>query len=179
MAEALHAKPAGKVTEVFPEGKERQGAYKALENGLINPDALEWARNLACARRMEELGGTIVVSVDKTSIQLSDREGVRNFGGVGNWRFGTRGVQVITGLALDGEGAPLGVLYQRISARRGSTSPKRKPGHKSRTRERDRRPPSKRESIVWVEAMLQLHTFAAEHAPSARVWFQLDRWVSG
>jgi len=175
MAEALHAKPAGKVTEVFPKGKERQGAYKALENGLINADALELARNVACARRMQELGGTFVVAVDRTSVLLSDREGVRNFGGVGNWKWGTRGVQVMTGLALDAGGAPLGVLHQKIWARPGSTSPKRKPGHPSRKRERDPRPPEMRESFLWAETLRQLYTLTAEHAPRAQIWFQLDR----
>lgn len=163
------------MTSVFPRGKQRQAAYKALENGMIQPEAMELARNEACARRMQELGGVCVVAVDKTSIRLSDREGVRNFGSVGNRKWGTRGVQVITSLALDGQDAPLGVLSQKMWKRSETPSPRRKPGHKSRKRERDRRPPSRRESNYWVEAMQQAHETAAEHAPDAKVWFQVDR----
>jgi hypothetical protein len=174
MAEMLLERPGGTVTRVFPKGPQRQGAYKALENGLIRAEELELTRNVACAERMQELGGLVVVPVDKMSIQLSDREGVRNFGSVGNRTCGTRGVQAITGLALDAEGAPLGVAHQMMWPRSEEPSPKRRPG-KNRKRERDRRPPSERESAYWVEVMRRIHELTVEHAPNAREWFQLDR----
>lgn len=175
MAARLEEQPAGTVTGVYPKGAEREGAYRLLENRRIEAEALERARNLGCAARMEELGGLFLVPVDKTSIQLSDREGVRNFGSVGNRRYKKRGVQVITALSLDAQGAPLGVLHQEMWARGETRSPPRRPGHKSRKRERDRRPPKERESMRWVEGMRAAHAVAQQHAPSARLWFLLDR----
>lgn len=175
MAARLEEQPAGTVTGVYPQGAEREGAYRLLENGRVDAEALERARNLGCASRMEELGGVFLVPLDKTSIQLSDREGVRDFGSVGNRRYDKRGVQALTALALDAEGAPLGVLYQEMWARGETQSPPRRPGHRSRKRDRDRRPPEARESMRWVDAMRAAHALAQQHAPSARLWFQLDR----
>jgi hypothetical protein len=175
MASRLGANPGGPVAQVYPKGKEREAAYRLLESPYVRVEALERARDVACMRRMEERGGTLAVPVDKTSIQLSDRAGERNFGSVGNRRLGSRGVQVITGLALDAAGAPLGVAHQVSWARSETPSPPRLVGHKSRKRERDRRPPDERESMRWVDVLTEIHALAQEYAPSARLWFQLDR----
>lgn len=171
----LEANPGGSVAQVYPKGREREGAYRWLESPYVCIEVLERTRDIACMRRMEALGGTFVVPVDKTSIQQSDRTGERNFGSVGNRRLGSRGVQVITGLALDDEGAPLGVAHQMLWARSETPSPPRRSGHKSRKRVRDWRPPEERESMRWVEVLAEVHALAQEHAPSARLWFQLDR----
>ncbi len=175
MASRLEASPGGPVAKVYPEGKEREGAYRLLESPYVRVEELERARDVACMRRMQALGGTFAVPVDKTSIQLSDREGERNFGSVGNRRHGSRGVQVITGLALDAAGAPLGVAHQVLWARSETPSPARVAGHKSRKRKRDRRSPDERESMRWVDVLAQIHELAQEHAPRAQLWFQLDR----
>lgn len=174
MMSRLEANPGGPVAQVYPKGRERQAAYKWLENPFVRVAALERARNVACMRRMA-LGGTFAVPVDKTSIHLSDRVGERDFGSVGNRRLGSRGVQVITGLALNAAGAPLGVAHQLLWARSETPSPPRRPGHKSRKRERDRRPPDERESMRWVKVLAEIHALGQEHAPNARLWFQLDR----
>lgn len=163
------------VTKVFPRGAGREGAYRLLENDCVEIEELERTREVACMGRMERLGGTILVAVDKASIQLSDREGVRNFGSVGSRGQGCRGVQVLTGLALDEEGTPLGLAHQALWARSETPSPKRRPGDKNRKRERDRRPPQERESSRWADGLRQVHVLAQAHAPSARPWFQLDR----
>lgn len=175
MVERLEANPGGPVAQVYPKGREREAAYRWLESPFVRAEELERVRDVACMRRMEARGGTFVVPVDKTSIQLSDRLSERNFGSVGNRRLGSRGVQVITGVALDAAGAPLGVAHQMLWARSETPSPPRRPGHKSRKRERDRRPPDERESMRWVDVLTEIHALAQEHAPSARLWFQLDR----
>ncbi len=77
MVSQLEEKPGGKITDVFPRGAAREAAYRCLENEHVKPEELERARNVACMGRMERLGGTIVVAVDRASIQLSDRDGVR------------------------------------------------------------------------------------------------------
>lgn len=175
MAAAVLERPAGTVTGVFGPGAEREGAYRFLENDRNEPTQMEHARDVACARRAAECGGIIVVPVDKTSVQLSDRTGTRDFGSVGTRRSGARGVQVVTALPLDLEGAPLGIAFQKRWARSETPSPRRKEGHPSRRRERDRRPPEERESFAWIEVLLAAEAVLAEHAPGALPWFQGDR----
>jgi hypothetical protein len=175
MASQLEAHPGGRLTKVYPRGAAREAAYRLLENEQVDVEELERARGVACMQRMQRQGGTILVALDKASIQLSDREGVRGFGAVGSRCLGARGVQVLTGLALDGEGAPLGVAHQDLWARSETPSPARRPGHKSRKRERDKRPPEARESMRWAMSMRAMHALAVQHAPGVELWFQLDR----
>lgn len=163
------------ITVVYPKGAQREGAYRALENAHMSVVELERTRDVACMQRMEVQGGTCMVVLDKTSIQLADREGERNFGAVGNRRYGAQGVQVLTGLALDGVGAPLGVAHQQLWARGESSSPPRVPGHASRKRKRDTRTPEERESHLWVVAMREVHELAEHEAPHVRLWFHIDR----
>lgn len=180
IASQLERHPGGQVAKVYPRGAGREGTYRLLWNEYVAVDALERARDIAAMRRMAEHGGTIVVALDRASIQLSDREGVRDFGSVGNRTFGSRGVQVLTALPLDREGAALGVAHQQLWARSETPSPARRPG-KNRKRERDKRPANERESYRWAEVMREVHSLAQEHAPDVQLWFQLDRegdcWV--
>jgi hypothetical protein len=175
MAEGLEENPGGRVTDVYPEGAEREAAFRLLASPFVSPEELERTRGAACMQRLATLGGTFLVPVDKASIRLSDRLGDRDFGSVGKRSCGTRGVQVITGLALDAEGAPLGVAHQLLWARSETPSPPRRPKDRNRKRERDRRPAEDRESMRWVDVLEAVHDLAAEHAPNARLWFQLDR----
>jgi hypothetical protein len=167
--------PGGRVTDVYPQGAEREGAFRLLESAFVQVEELERVRGAACMQRMQQLGGTFLVPVDKASIRLSDRKGDRNFGSVGKRSNGSRGVQVITGLGLDAEGAPLGVVHQLLWPRSETPSPGRRPNNPNRKREKDRRPPVERESMRWVDVMNAIHSLGLENAPTARLWFQMDR----
>jgi hypothetical protein len=175
LVDAMAMRPAGTVTGVYGPGAEREAAYRLLENVHIDPLALERSRNIACARRMEESGGLVVVAVDQTSIKLSDRVAERDFGAVGSRTSGARGVHVMTALALDKEGAPLGILNQKVFARSEIRGPGRIPDHPNRKSKRDRRPPEERESMVWPKVLYEADAVAAEHTSTAVPWFQCDR----
>lgn len=175
MAARLLEQPAGTVSKVFGVDAEREGAYRFLRNDKVDADQLDLARNVACARRMEACGGVSLVAVDKTSLQLSDRTRTRDFGSVGARASEARGVQVITALALDEEGAPLGILKQEIWSRSEEPSPPRRAGHAKRKRVHDTRPPEERESWIWVTILQGLYALAREHAPNVQPWFQIDR----
>lgn len=174
LVDDMSTRPAGTVTGVYGPGAEREAAYRLLENVHIDPEALEHSRNVACARRMEEGGGLVVVAVDQTSIKLSDRVGERDFGAVGTRTSGARGVHVMTALALDNEGAALGILHQELFARSETRGPARIPDHPNRKAKRDRRAPEDRESMVWPNVLHAAQAVAAEHT-SAVPWFQCDR----
>lgn len=175
VAARLEEHPGGRVTDVYPEGAEREAAFRMLESAYVQVEELERTRGAACLQRMHHLGGTFLVPVDKASIRLSDRIGGRNFGSVGKRSNGSRGVQVITGLGLDAEGAPLGVAYQLLWPRSETPSPRRRPSHPSRKRVKDWRPAGERESMRWVDVMDAIYALAQENAPSVRLWFQMDR----
>jgi hypothetical protein len=124
IAAAVAARPAGTVTEVFDDGAEREGAYRWLSNEAVSAERL--TRAVGEATGQQCVGHSrIFVPVDGTSLSLTDRKGVRGLGGVGAWKDFGRGMQVVTALALDGHGVPLGVLAQSWWART-ERSPKRR-----------------------------------------------------
>lgn len=174
MADAVLANPGGTVTAAIGPGAARQGAYRRLESPHGDPESAAQARNIACARRMEAVGGVMVVAVDQTSIHLSDRTGERDFGSVGTRTSRARGVQAMVALALDPSASPLGVLGEVMFGRSDDPTPPRIPGHPNRKRAKDKRPPEERESIYWPELLSSATDVAVQHAPSATPWFQCD-----
>jgi hypothetical protein len=51
MAAGLCARPAGRLTRVYSEGAEREGAFRLVENDAVNPAEIARASHRATARR--------------------------------------------------------------------------------------------------------------------------------
>jgi hypothetical protein len=167
MAARAAVAPAGKISEVFCNPAERQGAYDFLESPHIRSDALIAALVRACADRCAEYP-FVFVPVDGTSLTLVDTERAKDFGAIGTYESGARGLKVIDAVAVSPQGVPLG-----IAALEWWTRPNERP------RERDRpnaaRKVKDKETQHWIEAVEYVSTSFAECAPSTRAWFQLDR----
>lgn len=161
IAAAVAARPAGTVTEVFDDGAEREGAYRWLSNEAVSAERL--TRAVGEATGQQCVGHSrIFVPVDGTSLSLTDRKGVRGLGGVGAWKDFGRGMQVVTALALDGHGVPLGVLAQSWWART-ERSPKRRSS---------RRKLAEKETRFLVQTLddaLQRVRSASPHTPAIAV----------
>jgi hypothetical protein len=162
----------GSIAQVFHHAKERQGAYRFVEQEPM-VDELERSRNVACAERMAEVGGTCIVAVDQTSVRAHDRRRARGFGSLGNRSNSWQGLQMMTALALKGPW-PLGVLAQVRWARSAVRSPIRKP-HNPTAPKRDPRPLSERESKYWPQTIKQALQAAQRDAPDVKVWLQCDQ----
>lgn len=165
--------PHGQVSKTISKDAEREGAYRFLENEKVSAEALERCRAVACSRRMEAVGGFIVIPVDQTSFHLHDKTGEAGFGSVGTRKGQSRGMHVVTALALTEPGVSLGVLAQRYFVRKEERSPIRKPGDRQTLY--DPRPRSQRESQHMLDVLDQALSVAREHAPSSVPWFQIDR----
>ncbi len=108
---------------------------------------------------------TVYVSVDGSSLSLTDHQGGRDVGGVGAWKDYGRGLQVVTALALDEHGVPLGVCGQQWWART-ERSPK-KPC--------DRRKLHEKETRFSVAALTQAAAHLRQDAPETHAIFIVDR----
>jgi hypothetical protein len=172
MAQRLADRPGGKLTKVFEFGAELHGAYRFIENDLVSSDEMERARGESCARRLTDSAVT-VVPIDQTSIKLAEQRKTENFGSVGTRSSGARGVQVMTALALDGEGVILGVLHQDRWLRSDERTPPRSQGRKGKRK--DKRPAEQRESYAWIRALDGCHAQQQQHAPEVRPWYQVDQ----
>lgn len=116
MATRVAEHPAGRVSEAIPSPKEQQGAYDWLESKQIEASKLivEVARITAarCA-----VGRSTPVVVDGSSLTITDGTGTKGLGSVGTASKHAKGLKVISALALDAHGAPLGALAQTWWAR--------------------------------------------------------------
>ena len=163
MAERAVERPGGKVTEVFTDRAERQGAYDFLENDAIHDrDILASIRAATVGRATESPGPTHVI-VDGTSVQVVDRARTKDFGGVGSTANGASGLKVVNAYAVDREGVPIGLVDQQWWAR----------GRLKKRRDCLRRPLDAKETRHWVEAIGVAS--AALRGASVPGWFQVDR----
>jgi Transposase DNA-binding len=157
-------RPAGRVTEVFTNSAERQGAYGLLESSAVSTGEIGTAIFEACARR--SAGEQYVVCpIDGTSLTLTESEGGKGFGPIGTRSQGARGLKVINAMVLSSEGVPLGISSQQWWTR----------SERRRRRHRDSLRPEQKETEHWLEAMRQTRQVMDKYAPSTRCWFQLDR----
>jgi hypothetical protein len=168
MAARAAENPGGKISRVFCDDAERQGAYDFLESGHASAAALIKAMAAATAKRASEQSFAFV-ALDGSSITLTDRVGSKDFGSVGTLSAGARGLKVVNGLACNPNGAPLGLLSQVWWARTDASSQR----PKTKCARNRKRKVEEKETKHWIEAIVQ----AAAHADDAevRLWFQLDR----
>jgi len=168
MARRAAKLPSGRISEVFAEDKERQGAYDLLESGRVDPAVLAATLGEVTAHRSAQ-EPFVFVAVDGSSVNLGDQSSCKNFGSVGSLRQGARGLKVISALAVNPEGVPLGLFTQvwwsRMHARRQSAKQRRRRNHKRKVEDKETR--------YWLEAIEQ--TTACARAANAKLWFQLDR----
>ena len=165
MGVAAACNPAGRVTQVFQTSAEREGAFRLLENDAVRSDRVSGAVFDASAQLCTD--ETIVfVAVDATSLSLTDRKKTRELGRVGP-RFPTRGLHVMSALAVDERGATVGLIEQCWWARTRKVRVKRRRSYA--------RQYQKKETRYWVDTLRSSERRMRESAPECRAWYQLDR----
>jgi Transposase DNA-binding/Transposase Tn5 dimerisation domain len=190
IAGSLFEHRAGKVTQTFRAGAEREGAYRLLENRAVLPESLVDAAGCACARRSRAFP-FVVVPVDGTSATLADPHGKKDFGSVGTDKAGARGIKVISAIALSPAGEPLGLCAQqqwvrqkktkkgkRRSKRRGrgrAASEMARARARKKARATQKRPVEQKETQHWIDVIRTTKCRFEDEAPETRCWFQIDR----
>jgi hypothetical protein len=165
MAQRLAERPAGKVTDAFPTSAERQGAYGLLENEQVLFESLVDAAGCACARRAAH-EPFVYVPVDGTSATLTDTHGAKGFGVIGTYAAGARGLKVLSAIAVQPGGAPLGLCAQQMWMREST-----RPNQRSRLMRRVH----EKETRHWINTIRTTAARFEDDAPDTRCWFQLDR----
>ena len=155
--------PAGRVTEVFGTDAERQGAYDFLENDAVGAGAILEAAVRATVRRVSNQPYAFV-AIDGTSVSLIDPRGVKNFGGIGAYKDGGRGLKLLHAYVIDRRGVPSGVSSQIWWARPDT-----------HIKQKQFRPLRKKETRHWLEAIDETAKRFEQHAKGTRPWFLLDR----
>lgn len=165
--------PAGKISEVFKNDKERQGAYDLLEGKKVSVNAVLRAMGDATATRAAAETFAFV-AIDGAGITLTDPEQKKGFGQIGN-QDSVRGLKVINALGLSPQGVPLGIFTQiwwaRLRAPARTGSKKERSAQKARFKKQ--RSTEEKETQHWLHAIEEATARAKE--TGAHLWFLLDR----
>lgn len=155
--------PDGCVSAVFSNDAEREGAYRLLENINVDDKDVARAAHEACAKRCADMP-VVFVPIDGCTVSVTDTTGRKGFGKVGTRETRGRGIEVMNAIAVDIDGAPVGVLSQIWWTRRDT--PVAKPSRKREIHEKETR--------YWLHCMDQVE--AAFEAVSSKTtsWYQLD-----
>lgn len=163
MAAHVAVCPSGKISEVFQADADRQGAYDFLESPHVSYEAVVDAMGLATARRCAK-EVYVFVAVDGSSLTLTDHRRNKDFGAVGAYSQGGRGLKVVCGLAVDARGVPCGLTSIQWWAR------EQKPLSDSAKRKLE-----EKELKYWDLAVSETIEHLRQGAPGCCGWFQLDR----
>ena len=104
------------------------------------------------------------VAVDATSLTLTDEQREKDFGAVGAWDKGARGVHAMTALAIAPAGETLGICGQATWVRQARSVHGR---HRRRGHETENR--------FWLDLLLDVRAAFDDVAPASVPWFQMDR----
>lgn len=162
------AQPTGTVTGVLKTSAEQEGAFRLLESDDVAASAVQRAAFESTARSCAT-GQRVYVPIDGSSLTLMDLARRRELGRVGS-KATTRGLEVMSALAVDESGSPVGVLDQRWWAR------EHEPPHRDKYQSQciyNRH--LERETRFWLEALTACEERLQDKAPQTRAWYQLDR----
>jgi hypothetical protein len=161
-------RPAGKVSEVFANQAELQGAYDFLESNHVVPEML--LQSLASRTVLNGASDPFMfVSVDGSSIALTERNATKGFGSIGALARGARGLKVISALAISPDGMAIGLCAQTWWARTEAKSRSRK----DKKKHNRKRTAKDKETRYWLDTIKD----SSAHADNAgtKLWFVLDR----
>jgi hypothetical protein len=156
--------PSGKVTAVFSDDAELQGAYDWLENEHFAAADVAHAHHLATARQCIGLG-IVFVPTDGSKLTITDKTKTKGTGPIGTRTAKARGDKVHSAIAVSDEGTPMGLCGQQWWIR---------PEHR-RAKHRDSCKVEEKESRFWLEVREQARAVFGQHAPDVVLWFQHDR----
>lgn len=162
MAATAAQQPSGRVSAVFSNDAQRQGAYDFLESPHIDAAPLVDAMGRSCATRCTD-EKFVFVPIDGSSLTIVDHAQAKGFGHVGNYMLGLRGLKVVTAIAVAPSGTPIGVAHLEWWNR---------PRYEENS---GNRPPKQRESQKWCDTIDAVTCRFREEAADVRLWFQLDR----
>jgi len=163
IAQRAVANPAGRLTAVFKDCAELQGAYDFVQGPVSVAAMMDAIASATCTQIGRET--RVYGVVDGSSLSLTDRTGKKGFGAVGMRKLPTRGLKVISMLAVSEAGVSVGLLDQHWWVR----------GNKSRGSRYVRRKKGLTETHHWVECIATGTDRLATNAPGCSPCLVIDR----
>jgi hypothetical protein len=159
----------GTIAGCFPDGADREAAYRFVENEAISVDAIvEAAVQAAFRRACQGQYSFVFAPIDGSTISIATAMEEGGFGPVGDSTSVTLGLESMNCILVSPGGVVIGVGGQKYWARA-----KAKKQKKARA---GQRPVEETENAYWLLVMEQaLAAQRAEGPDAPKLWFQLDR----
>lgn len=163
MAAAMAENPSGKATDVFRTAAELEAAYRFVRNERVTETVICEAM---CASMLRRCAGEsfVYIAIDGSSLKLTDRARKKNFGAVGAYSKGARGLKVFAAIGVNQQGVTQGLssLHLRVRGKKKTIS------HKKRALE-------DKETRYWAVSIQETTDRFAKDKDAPKAWFQLDR----
>lgn len=164
MAKQAAQRPSGRLTSAFDVSADREGAYRWVQNESVDVPAVARSAHLACARKCRN-ETAVFVPVDASNLTIVDKKKDKGFGPVGTQRQRhTRGLHVMSAIAVTGFGVPAGMCGQSWWTR---------PEEPTDDRQR-KRPLEEKETVHWLRVIEQTKSAFEQAGGNCVPWFQLD-----
>jgi len=157
--------PHGRISQVFRDTKEREGAYDFVENSGVDVKELMAGVALSSARQAS-VHEFVFAPVDGSSLKLWDGTGRKDFGRIGTHAANATGLKVMNALLLSPDGVPIGL---------GAQSWWTRPLKRQKYPRMEKREISEKETQYWFDCFQQMTEARTRCASNTRLWFQLDR----
>jgi hypothetical protein len=164
MARQAACTPHGRLTAVFADDAERQGAYKLVEKGHAPAEALVVAAGEAAWGRAE--GPFVVVPIDGSTLTLAQASLEKGFGPTGNSLVTALGAESMNAVALSAQGVPLGLVGHVMWGRPATPRPA---GTRTAVL-----PVEEKETRYWLEVAEAVVAGWKASGYKGRPWLQLD-----
>ncbi len=178
MATRASVAPAGKVTEVFVDAAEREGAFRLLENRAAEPAEVIFAAARAGFTRVID-EPFVFIPLDQTALSLPAVPKDSEMGAVGNRWSADLGLHVMHGIIVTAEGVTAGsggqTYWVRPPQEWRSRAKTFGAGKKlRRTIKATNRPIAEKETVHWGTAIELARDAAKAAGYKGKLWFQLD-----
>ena len=110
-------RPDGTITRSFKSQAQRTGAYRLFRgiDGAM-PEQIAVGPHIACAQRSRD-AQFVYVPIDGSSLNITDDAGTKGLGLIGARKDHAHGLQVMTAIAVEADGTPVGVCAQQYWTR--------------------------------------------------------------
>ena len=147
-AEALAASPTSPINEACGVWADAKGAYRMFDNKKLTATAILKPHKNATVERMIACKDTVLVVQDTVFVSHATHEHTHGIGPIGKDEKG-RGLIMHDGLAFTTTGIPLGILSQRIWARKSVPDE----SHAEKIKRLQLTAIDEKESSKWLEAL--------------------------
>lgn len=149
-AELLAQSPASPINEACGSWADTQAAYRLFNNRKATPRAILKPHTNETVKRMVAYGGTVLVIQDTVFFSYGKHPNTRGLGPIGKSNSSTeRGLIMHNALAFTTSGVALGILSQRIWARKDVPDET----HPEKVERVSCTPVDEKESVKWLQAL--------------------------